>query len=126
MKQLLFTAQGRISRSEFWKGVAILVAVAVAVAIVSGLVRNISALRIPMALLTVVVAIVQLVGSLFLNIKRYHDRNKSGWWVLIGIVPVVGQIWNFVETGCLRGTVGPNRFGPDPVATLPGSAYASA
>ncbi len=73
-------------------------------------------------------------------IKRIHDRNKSGWTVLIYYVPstldaivnfvwgrenpaavtlslislVIG-IWFLVELGCMRGTMGDNRFGPDPV-----------
>ena len=47
--------------------------------------------------------------------KRWHDRNKSGWWSLIALVPVIGLIWMLVENGFLPGTPGPNRFGPDPV-----------
>ncbi len=48
--------------------------------------------------------------------KRFHDRDKSAWWVLISLVPIVGFIWILVECGLLQGTEGPNRFGPDPVA----------
>ena len=47
--------------------------------------------------------------------KRWHDRGKSAWWMLISIVPIVGLIWVFVENGCLRGAVGPNAYGPDPL-----------
>jgi uncharacterized membrane protein YhaH (DUF805 family) len=52
--------------------------------------------------------------SLALGIKRYHDLNKSGWWILIGLIPIIGPIWQFVELGFLRGSRGPNRFGDDP------------
>ncbi|QJE94475.1 DUF805 domain-containing protein [Luteolibacter luteus] len=52
--------------------------------------------------------------GLALGVKRWHDRGKSGWWVLIALIPFVGAIWSFVECGCLRGTVGPNQYGPDP------------
>ncbi len=48
--------------------------------------------------------------------KRYHDRNKSGWWVLIVFVPVIGGLWYLIECGFLRGTPGPNNYGPDPLA----------
>jgi uncharacterized membrane protein YhaH (DUF805 family) len=75
-----------------------------------------------------------------LSIKRLHDRNKSGWWMaLFFIVPsLLGKlsdrlgdqtavfivsgiglglsVWCFVEIFCLKGTKGPNRFGPDPLA----------
>jgi uncharacterized membrane protein YhaH (DUF805 family) len=49
--------------------------------------------------------------------KRWHDRDKSAWWCLLMVVPVIGPIWTFVETGFLPGTTGPNRFGPDPLAS---------
>lgn len=56
--------------------------------------------------------------SLALQVKRWHDRNKSGFWVFIGLVPYIGSIWQFVECGCLRGTDGPNRYGEDPLQGL--------
>jgi len=49
------------------------------------------------------------------QVKRWHDHDKSGWWFLIGFVPIIGPIWSLVMIGFLRGTVGPNRFGPDPL-----------
>jgi Protein of unknown function (DUF805) len=73
------------------------------------------------------------------TIKRLHDRNRSGWWIIafgvvpillpdvagrlgnsyavffIGLIAFVLSIWSFVETFCPRGTHGPNRFGPDPL-----------
>jgi uncharacterized membrane protein YhaH (DUF805 family) len=48
------------------------------------------------------------------SIKRWHDRGKSGWWVLINLVPLVGWIWALVENGFLRGSPNANRFGPPP------------
>jgi uncharacterized membrane protein YhaH (DUF805 family) len=74
------------------------------------------------------------------TIKRLRDRNRSGWWIIpFSVLPILlpgvagwlGQsylalfletvafvlsIWSFIETFCLRGTRGPNRFGPDPLA----------
>ena len=46
-------------------------------------------------------------------VKRWHDRGKSGWWVLINLIPVLGTIWALVENGLRRGTIGANRFGAD-------------
>jgi hypothetical protein len=48
-------------------------------------------------------------------VKRWHDRDKSGWWVLIGLIPVIGGLWMIIECGFLKGTEGSNRFGPDPL-----------
>jgi uncharacterized membrane protein YhaH (DUF805 family) len=50
------------------------------------------------------------------DLKRYHDRDKSGWWVMIVFIPLAGAVWLAVECGFLPGTAGPNRFGADPLA----------
>jgi uncharacterized membrane protein YhaH (DUF805 family) len=74
------------------------------------------------------------------SIKRLHDRNKSGWWIvaflilpsllntlwdwldsptlalLVSALAFVLGVWGFVELLCLPGTHAPNRFGPDPLA----------
>jgi len=49
------------------------------------------------------------------SVRRFHDRNKSGWWCLIGFVPVIGGFWLLIENGFLKGSVGPNQYGPDPL-----------
>lgn len=46
--------------------------------------------------------------SLAVNVKRWHDLDRSGWSVLMSVMP-------FFELGFHRGTVGPNRFGADPL-----------
>ena len=51
-----------------------------------------------------------------LNAKRWHDRDKSTAFIFVEFIPFIGWIWMFIELGCLRGTDGPNRFGPDPLA----------
>lgn len=63
---------------------------------------------------SIVALLVTIVGGLAGQVKRWHDRDKSGWWALIALIPIVGPIWALVELGFLSGTDGPNRFGPDP------------
>ena len=46
--------------------------------------------------------------------KRWHDRDRSAWWVLLLLLPVVGVLWLVADNGFVRGTPGPNRFGPAP------------
>ncbi|BCD99573.1 DUF805 domain-containing protein [Marinagarivorans cellulosilyticus] len=48
--------------------------------------------------------------SLALQAKRWHDRNRSAWWILINFIPLVG-IWAFIETCLLAGTQGSNKYG---------------
>jgi uncharacterized membrane protein YhaH (DUF805 family) len=45
--------------------------------------------------------------------RRLHDTGKSFWWVLIGLIPLLGAIVLLVFT-CLPGTQGPNQYGSDP------------
>lgn len=52
--------------------------------------------------------------TLAITCKRFHDRDKSGWWYLITLIPYLGPLWLFVECGCLRGTYGLNSYGQDP------------
>lgn len=47
-------------------------------------------------------------------VKRWHDRDKSGWWVLINLIPVIGWLWTLIECGFLDGTPGSNKYGPSP------------
>jgi uncharacterized membrane protein YhaH (DUF805 family) len=52
--------------------------------------------------------------SIAVAVKRCHDRDRSGWFLLVGLLPIL-NLWLFVELGFLKGTVGPNRFGlPEP------------
>ena len=124
---LLFSFRGRINRQRFWLS---LIGVSVVVLIVQAAIflpyRDLIANspmdggQIDPALLPLfgglaLLTLVSLWPGLAIYAKRWHDRNKSGWWTLIMLVPLVGPIWFLVETGFLRGTLGPNRFGPDPL-----------
>lgn len=53
------------------------------------------------------------VPTIAVQVRRFHDQDKSGWFILLGFIPYVGGIVLFVFM-CLDGTPGPNRFGPDP------------
>ena len=46
------------------------------------------------------------------NVRRLHDRGKSGWWSLFYLIPGIGQLWCFVECGFLKGQPHANRYGP--------------
>lgn len=46
-------------------------------------------------------------------VKRWHDLDRSGWWVLINLVPLIGLLWSLIQNGLRRGSAGANRFGAD-------------
>jgi uncharacterized membrane protein YhaH (DUF805 family) len=52
--------------------------------------------------------------SLSIQVRRWHDRDKSWTWAFLGFIPVIGWLWQGIECGFLEGTLGPNRFGPSP------------
>lgn len=54
-----------------------------------------------------------LIPGIAVQVRRFHDQDKSGWFILLGFIPYVGSIVLLVFM-CLEGTKGSNRFGPDP------------
>jgi uncharacterized membrane protein YhaH (DUF805 family) len=60
--------------------------------------------------------------SLAVAVRRLHDTDRTGWWVLIGLVPLIGWIIYLVFM-CQRGTEGPNRFGADPLGPDVAAAF---
>ncbi len=108
LKQLFLSPEGRIPRRIYWlAGLAFMVPLLLASAF----------FLISETLGYIAVGIVYIGvvwSSIILNIKRWHDRDKSGWWIFIAFVPIIGGIWALVECGFLRGTVGPNTYGADP------------
>jgi len=127
-KWLLFSFDGRARRGEYWLGtfymiLAMMVLGAFAAVTVYALGIGDSGNSAPSPLMLIVfgvlgvgVLVPMLWASLAVSIKRWHDRNKSGLWVLIGMIPYLGSLWVFIECGCLRGTQGNNDYGPDPLA----------
>jgi uncharacterized membrane protein YhaH (DUF805 family) len=67
------------------------------------------------AIILPLLALALLLPSLAVQVRRLHDINKSGWNCLWNLLPIVGPILLIVWF-CRRGTVGDNRFGPDPLA----------
>ena len=55
------------------------------------------------------------------SIKRFHDINKSGWWVLSMIIPLAGGLWMIWQLGLRHGSVGDNLYGPPPGSGRRGS-----
>jgi uncharacterized membrane protein YhaH (DUF805 family) len=121
----LFSFQGRFNRAKWWLvGIGSGVAEAIAVAIIFAIfgapqvdaAGNITDINPISVVLIVIVFVVVIWVGVAAAVKRYHDRNKSGWWILIIFVPLIGSIWYLIECGFLRGTRGPNAYGPDPLA----------
>ena len=107
-----FVYRGRASRSAYWWFVLfeVIATVVLELLIVIPAATHSSAI---VGLFLIIVSIamlyVALVG-LALTIRRLHDIDRSGWWVLIGLVPFGGIV--LLVFALLEGTPGPNRFQP--------------
>jgi uncharacterized membrane protein YhaH (DUF805 family) len=156
-----FSPLGRISRSQYWlRFVLPYIAIVVVLRIASHLSGRQSAAAVAISIILGIFSLVALWPSIAVLVKRIHDRDKSGWLVLVSLIPsmlftillfiwvgaaviavAAGQtataapslgvlgivvillalvvlgihIWFFIEFGCMRGTIGANRFGADPV-----------
>ncbi|WP_158811157.1 DUF805 domain-containing protein [Beijerinckia sp. L45] len=118
-----FSATGRFTRLSYWKntlGLGCLYLIFFGIFYVlmaqgkDGS-ETLTALQVFIIAVMIVGSILYLWINTCIAIKRLHDRNKSGWWFLLAFVPYVGGLWLLIECGMLRGTAGPNRFGPDPL-----------
>jgi uncharacterized membrane protein YhaH (DUF805 family) len=159
---LFFGFSGRINRGKFWLTLVVWLLiwiVAIPAFVVGGLAIlgiNISDGSLPspedpvaflrlvrdygiLSLIILAFIIVSWVSAFAVGIKRLHDRDRSGWWILLfyfgpavlvlaqnsadgalaslvlGLGALAISVWWLVELGFLRGTSGPNRFGPDPL-----------
>lgn len=142
----LFSFDGRINRKKFWicnlqvfVASALFFLAVISIGSATGAFDRYNSAGLPLFLLLGGNFIAVMVALLSLNVRRLHDRGKSGWVLLIYIfLPAVLQgiseglgsgfvsvllallsvgisLWYFVETGFLRGTTGPNLYGPDPL-----------
>ena len=99
------TFDGRAGRPEYWYWVLFTVIAAAVLAIID--------LALPYHVLERAFEVATFLPSLAVTFRRLHDVDRSGWWWLIVLIPLVGAIVLIVWLA-RRGTDGPNRFGPAP------------
>jgi uncharacterized membrane protein YhaH (DUF805 family) len=102
---------GRAPRSEYWYWQLFFCLVGIA----SALIDLVLFPRLNISPINTLAELALLLPTLAVSVRRLHDLDRSGWWLLIVLIPIIGAIWLLVWF-CTRGTVGPNRFGPDPLA----------
>ena len=113
-KYLLTSFEGRINRGKFWAGIGAMIAISIVMAILDGIFGTY--VGDGLGLLGLIWMLISIYPATALYAKRWHDREKSGWWTLIVFVPIIGALWLLIECGFLVGTRGPNKYGPDPLA----------
>jgi uncharacterized membrane protein YhaH (DUF805 family) len=105
---------GRARRSEYWWWALFTVLVGFAAAILDGVLgTTLGPDNSVTGVIGVIVNLALLLPTLAVAVRRLHDTDRSGWWLLIGLVPIVGAIVLLVFF-VLDSTPGPNRFGANP------------
>jgi uncharacterized membrane protein YhaH (DUF805 family) len=100
----------RASRSEYWYFLLFY-----NIGVLAGVAIDTWIIGLPIIAWTFILA--TILPLLSVSVRRLHDLDRSGWWVLLDLVPLVGWIILLIWF-CTKGTDGPNRFGPDRLASL--------
>jgi uncharacterized membrane protein YhaH (DUF805 family) len=116
---LLFSFDGRIPRKTFWFANLALFLIPYVIAFILTLaIRYWFPIQEPKSDLTVFL-LVAVLGFPWawmyfaIQVKRWHDRNKSTYWIAINLIPLLGPIWIIIELGFFPRIIGPNEYGPD-------------
>ena len=107
---------GRAGRSEYWWFVVVGVAI--------GVVAQTFDLLIGVPVLSMVFMLAVFVPGVSVSVRRLHDTDRSGWWMLAGLVPLVGALVVLVLMA-LPGSEAENQFGAKPVEMTLGDELAS-
>ncbi len=98
------TFSGRATRSEYWWFFLFYIIAYIALIALTVVSES-------LALLALVFSLGMLIPSIAVGARRLHDTDKSAWWLLLGIVPLIGLL--LIYFLAIPGTQGDNRFGPE-------------
>lgn len=122
--QLLFSAKGRLNRQKLIVSLFLWAIVVFGMMIISSIFSTMACDPEASSIITVlmglswfiylVLSIACVYSTIVLQIKRWHDLDKSGWFFLLGFIPIVGVVCG-VYLLFIKGTDGDNRFGKDPL-----------
>ena len=111
LKEKYINFSDRAARSEYWWFALFCWGVAIALSILDNLIFNDAS---GYGIFSTIWGLAIVVPSIGVGVRRLHDLDKSGWWLLLSCIPVIGFIilvfW-FIQ----QGTAGQNRFGADPL-----------
>ena len=121
IKDLYFSFKGRISLAAFWlhailiiPGFAFLASI-IYQGILELIFNQINDNLVLRLIISIPLFIFFGIASLALIIKRCHDRNRSGWFIFIILIPIIGPFWYLIELYFISGTKGENRYGKGPL-----------
>ena len=99
---------GRARRKEFWMFVLFNLIISIVLGIVESIIKT-------GGILGGIYALAVLIPSIAVGVRRLHDIDRTGWWLLISFVPIIGLIV-LIVFAATDGTPGDNKYGPNPKA----------
>ena len=103
----------RAARSEYWYWVLFIFVAEIVTFIIDAVIGA--------RVTTGIFGLVTFLPGLAVAVRRLHDLDRAGWWILLSLIPLIGWII-LIIWACSKGTDGPNRFGPDPLDGMAGAA----
>lgn len=104
---------GRAGRAEFWYYILVYILIIIGLRVIDGILFGVTAGN---GVLTWLFWLFSIMPNLAIGARRLHDTGRSGWWLLLSLIPIIGLIvlliW-FIS----RGQPDSNEYGPPPVTT---------
>ena len=117
MKESYSDFHGRASRKEFWMWYLFYVIVLIVAMILDGVLGTGFEIgygvTTPYGWIYIIAALAHVIPGLAVSVRRLHDVGKSGWFLFISLIPVIGGIWLLVLS-CSDGDANDNEYGSNP------------
>ena len=107
---------GRARRKEYWMFFLFNLIITAVLALIDSLTGTFSS-QAGLGLLSGLYSLAVLIPSIAVTVRRLHDTGRSGWWILLGLIPIIGGIILLIFM-VLDSQPGENQYGPDPKAAL--------
>ncbi|HWQ71876.1 MAG TPA: DUF805 domain-containing protein [Desulfitobacteriaceae bacterium] len=101
--------EGRARRKEYWMFVLFNLIFMTAAYLLDSILSG----NMGYGLIYTIYSLAVLLPGLAVSVRRLHDIGKSGWFILISLIPIIGCIWLLILM-CQDGNAGDNKYGPDP------------
>jgi uncharacterized membrane protein YhaH (DUF805 family) len=99
--------EGRARRTEYWMFFLVNLIIAIVIGIIGRIIH--------VPVLSTLYSLAVLVPGIAVGVRRLHDTGRTGWWLLISLIPLIGTIWIIVLLAS-NGDQGSNQYGADPKA----------
>lgn len=114
-KELFFTSKGRLNRKSYiYRSLFLSLVLCIVQGVLTFATNTIDALELLFAVVAFGFSLFSFVSNIMMDVRRLHDLDLSGWWMLLMLVPLV-NIFFALYMLFFKGTDGPNQYGDDPL-----------